>query len=148
MMDTPLKTVFYSIERAIKEYRKLVQRNLAKVNDRITVDQALTLMILDQDDSLSQRELADILFRDNASMTRTMQLMVGHGWLDRPEHASDGRRRQLRITRKGKKLLEDIAPVVKENRRLALKNISGTEQKSLMLSLGKIIDNCQPDSES
>lgn len=143
MVENPLRTVFYSIERAIKEYRQLVQRNLSAVSDKITVDQALVLMILAENDSLSQRELASILFRDNASMTRTLQLMVGHGWIRQVTNPSDKRSKQLKLMESGEKMLDTISPVVRNNRKQALAGIPVNSQKDLVSTLEKIISNCQ-----
>ena len=84
-MDTIIatKTVFYTIERAIKEYRKFAQNNIAdKVKD-ITVDQALILFFLEKHPELSQQEIATLVFKDKASVTRMINLMVSKGYIER-----------------------------------------------------------------
>ncbi len=141
-MDTPLKTVFYSIERTIKEYRKFAQRNLNQVSKDITVDQALILMILEKDASLSQRQLAVLLFRDNAAITRTIQLMVKNGFIRQETSKTDRRQMRLILTKKGSDLLSEIRPVILQNRRHATENINETEINSLVSTLDKIYGNC------
>ncbi|TRX16230.1 hypothetical protein FNW25_16885, partial [Flavobacterium franklandianum] len=72
----PTGTVLYLIEQAIKEYRKVSQRNISKIVKDITIDQCLVLIILNNDAEISQNELANLIFKDNASITRMIELMV------------------------------------------------------------------------
>ncbi|MEG2103409.1 MAG: hypothetical protein RRY99_18090, partial [Flavobacterium sp.] len=62
-IENPTGTALYSIEKAIKEYRKLAQKNITKVVKDITVDQCLVLIILQQNESISQNELANLVFK-------------------------------------------------------------------------------------
>ncbi|QGK74484.1 hypothetical protein [Flavobacterium sp. SLB02] len=50
---TPTGTVLYTIEQAIKEYRKVCQKNIQKVVSDITVDQCLVLIILNDNVKIS-----------------------------------------------------------------------------------------------
>jgi hypothetical protein len=45
-IKNPTGTVLYLVEQAIKEYRKVSQKNISKVVKDITVDQCLVLIIL------------------------------------------------------------------------------------------------------
>ena len=82
-LKNPTGTVLYSIEHTIKEYRKIAQKNISKVVKDITVDQCLILMILNDDSKISQNELAGLIFKDNASITRMIELMVKKDYLIR-----------------------------------------------------------------
>lgn len=146
-MTMPLKTVFYSIERAIKEYRKFSQRNLIKKEPEITVDQALILNLLHDQPDLSQKEIASLLFKDNAAMTRMIEGMVKKGMLDKSAHPEDKRRSSITLTVKGKQTLKNIIPVILSNRNTALEGISEEEIALLVRLLQKIIRNVnQPNS--
>lgn len=146
-MTMPLKTVFYSIERAIKEYRKFSQRNLIKKEPEITVDQALILNLLHDQPDLSQKEIASLLFKDNAAMTRMIEGMVKKGMLDKSAHPEDKRRSSITLTVKGKQTLKNIIPVILSNRNTALQGISEEEIALLVRLLQKIIRNVnQPNS--
>ncbi|MDY8135868.1 MarR family transcriptional regulator [Aquimarina sp. 2201CG5-10] len=136
------KVIFYSIERAIKEYRKFAQKSIsAKIND-ITVDQGLVLSFLNNYPELSQKEIAKMMFRDNASMTRMIDLMVKKGYLERSMNDKDRRRHTIEITDNGKQILEELPPVISSNRKIALKGITNEEIEQLEKTLGKIISNC------
>lgn len=139
----PTGTVLYLIEQAIKEYRKVSQRNISKIVKDITVDQCLVLIILSKDEQISQNELANLIFKDNASITRMIELMVKKDYLNRTIHKEDRRKFNLEITEKGKKTLELINPIVILNRETALNGLSLEEINLLDKTLNKIITNCK-----
>jgi len=145
MNSNPLRTIFYTIERAIKEYRKYAQKNISKQIDDITLDQALVLMILKENSSLSQKEMSEFLFKDYASMTRMIELMVKKKYLKRSQNKKDKRRSILTITKKGEDAIKILIPTIKINRINALEGITDLEIKQLNKILKKIISNCNKD---
>lgn len=140
-MGIPAKTVFYTIERTIKTYRKFSKKHFLKVVDDITVDQKLILQYLNDYPELSQNEIAELVFKDSASLTRMIDLMVGKGYLERSVNPKDRRRFIVELTPKGKEILEKLAPVIVENRKKAFAGISGEELIQLEKTLYKIISN-------
>jgi DNA-binding MarR family transcriptional regulator len=141
--SNPTGTVLYSIEQAIKEYRKVSQKNISKIVKDITIDQCLVLIILNKDSNISQNVLANLIFKDSASITRMIELMVKKEYLIRTIHKEDRRKFNLEITEKGKKTLELIEPVIKINRETALDGLSLEEINFLEKTLHKIISNCK-----
>ncbi|PAM96487.1 hypothetical protein B4N84_03430 [Flavobacterium sp. IR1] len=141
--QNPTKTVLYSIEHAIKEYRKISQKNIEKVVSDITVDQCLVLIILNENNNVSQIEIAKLIFKDNASITRIIELMVKKDYLTRETNALDKRKTKLEITDKGKKTIELLTPVIHLNRKTALDGLSFEEINILDKILDKIITNCK-----
>lgn len=142
-LENPTGTALYSIEKAIKEYRKLAQKNISKVVKDITVDQCLILIILNDNQNISQIELANLVFKDNASITRMIELMVKNEYLNRTIHPQDRRKFNLEITDKGIKTLQLIEPIIKSNRQIALEGLSLEEIASLEKTLNTIIANCK-----
>lgn len=141
--QNPTKTVLYSIEHAIKEYRKISQKNIEKVVSDITVDQCLVLIILNENNNVSQIEIAKLIFKDNASITRIIELMVKKDYLTRETNSLDKRKTKLEITDKGKKTIELLTPVIHLNRKTALDGLSFEEINMLDKILDKIITNCK-----
>ncbi|TPG38420.1 MarR family transcriptional regulator [Flavobacterium pectinovorum] len=113
-----------------------------KVVKDITVDQGLVLIILSENQNIAQNELANLVFKDNASITRIIELMVKKEYITRTIHAEDRRKFNLEITEKGLKTLELIQPVIKTNRQTALEGLSMQEIDLLDKTLNKIITNC------
>ncbi|OUL63900.1 MarR family winged helix-turn-helix transcriptional regulator [Flavobacterium sp. AJR] len=140
---TPTGTVLYTIEQTIKEYRKICQKNIQKIVDDITVDQCLVLIILNDNATISQIEMAKLIFKDNASVTRIIELMVKKDYLTRETNELDKRKSKLVITEKGQKTIVLLTPVFKLNRNTALDGLSADEIEFLDKILHKIISNCK-----
>lgn len=138
----PKQTIFYSIENAIKAYRKYAQKQLSDVVTGITVDQMLILTVLEENPDIAQNEMAAMLFKDYASITRMIELLVKNEYLTRAINESDRRKYILKISNKGKDTLKKLKPVILQNRADALKGISDAEMDQLYTSLNKIINNC------
>lgn len=141
--SNPTGTVLYTIEQTIKEYRKISQKNINKVVDDITVDQCLVLIILNEKPDYSQKEIADLIFKDSASITRIIELMVSKNYLTRQIHGLDRRKFSLEITEKGKNTIELLSPIITQNRNTALDGLSEDEIEMLDKVLSKIISNCK-----
>jgi DNA-binding MarR family transcriptional regulator len=142
-IKNPTGTVLYLVEQAIKEYRKVSQKNISKVVKDITVDQCLVLIILNKESKISQNELAQLVFKDNASITRMIELMVKNDYLIRTIHQEDRRKFKLEISPKGKRTIEMIKPIIQINRKTALNGLSLEEINLLEKTLAKIITNCK-----
>ncbi|MDQ2772435.1 MAG: MarR family transcriptional regulator [Bacteroidota bacterium] len=142
IVDTPTQTVLYSLEQAIKAYRKLCQRNISQVMHNLTVDQALALLVLEQHPALSQHEIAELVFKDKASITRIIELLVQKGFVDRAMHATDRRKFELRITPKGRDTIAQLGGTIQRNQQTALAGLSEAELAGFYATLQKIIVNC------
>ena len=141
--NNPTGTVLYKIEQTIKEYRKISQKNISQIVNDITVDQCLLLIILNKNATYSQKEIAELIFKDNASITRIIELMVQKKYLLRKINESDRRKFNLEITEKGKNTIELLTPIIQKNRQDALEGLSKNEIELLDKLLAKIISNCK-----
>ncbi|PIB30629.1 MarR family winged helix-turn-helix transcriptional regulator [Maribacter sp. 4G9] len=141
-LKAPTDIVIYSIEKAIKSYRKMAQANIRKVERNITIDQVLLLILLKNGPDLTQVEMAEMLFKDYASITRMIELMVKNDYLTRNENQEDRRRKELIVSKKGENIITKLFPIIEENRNTALKGLSQSEIDLLDLLLKKIITNC------
>jgi len=139
----PSKTIFHSVESTIKAYRKFAQQNISKEVENITLDQSMVLLYLKEFPNLKQNELADLLFKDNASLTRIINTMVKHGFLKRSINEKDRRRFNLKITTEGEKVIELLPNIINNNRTKSLLGITKSELDQLNDILNKIKNNCQ-----
>jgi DNA-binding MarR family transcriptional regulator len=71
---------------------------------QFTVLQALSLV-----GEVSQGELGEILAMDSTTLTRTLEIMCGHGWIVK-QHGEDRRERRLRLSKDGEAQLERALP--------------------------------------
>lgn len=135
--------IFYYVEKAIKSYRQFAQKELKRAGLKITVDQWLTLNCLNENPEISQKELAEMVFKDTASVTRIIELLVQAGYLKRAMHNSDGRRAVLQITKQGKGLLEKAAKVVSAYRKQAQEGIAAKDIENAKRVMAAISNNCK-----
>lgn len=141
--NLPSQTIFYSIEKTIKEYRRFAQNNIYKQFNDITVDQGLILQFLNCHADLTQIEIGKLIFKDNASVTRMIELMVRKGYLSRSVSNADRRKSNIEITFKGKNIIDKLEGIILANREKALRDISEGELVQLKNTLNKIINNCK-----
>jgi len=92
---------------------------------------------------IPQNQLAELTFKDVASVTRMIDLLVKKEYLIRSIHADDRRRFVLEITEKGQKIIEKVSLIVNENRSIALKGLSDDDVSQMQSSLRQIIENCK-----
>ena len=141
-IENPQETIFYAIEKAIKTYRQFAQRNINAKNIDITVDQLLVLRAIDDFPGISQTSISKMVFKDFASITRMIELMVRRGYLERTYHQQDRRRHALNVTKLGKSVLRRLNKIVAKNREVALSGLSQEVQDELRTHLEKISMNC------
>jgi MarR family transcriptional regulator for hemolysin len=134
---------FYTLEKSIKIYRKYAQSQILKNNFEITIDQWLILKTLQENKGLSQNQIAELVFKDIASITRIIEILVNKKLIDRKIDTNDRRKFNLEITENGNKIIEKIYPIVIENRKQALTDLSIEEINNLKSQLEKIITNCK-----
>lgn len=142
-MEKAEGVIFYVVDKAIKAYRQFAQRTITEAGFDITIDQWLVLNMLSEHPGISQGEIAERVFKDAASVTRIIDLLIRKGYLVRENHQTDRRRFTLELTKEGKALIRSISKVVETYRGQALKGISEKELQSVRETLNQIIENCK-----
>lgn len=92
--------------------------------------------------------MARAVFKDVASITRIVQLLESKGLLVRHTHERDGRRSTLKLTPRGMGIIKTLAPVIAENRRVALRGLKPAELKRTQELLDTIVMNCRPETDA
>ncbi|MBL7979874.1 MAG: MarR family transcriptional regulator [Bacteroidetes Order II. Incertae sedis bacterium] len=140
-MEKLSNIIFYTLEKSIKTYRQFAQRNISAAGFTITIDQWLVLKTIQEDSSISQQQLALKVFKDFASITRIIELLVKNGYLIRNFHKEDRRRFELTLSKEGVTIIKSLEPVINKNRTKALYGLSVEDIENLQTSLNKIISN-------
>ena len=136
------EVIFYTLEKSIKAYRRFAQQEISKQGYDLTIDQWLVLRSLQENKQLSQKQIAEVLFKDFASITRIIEILVQKEYVVRRISTGDRRTFELEITDAGDKIIEAIYPIVIKNRKQALKNISPDDVQHLKTQLETLITNC------
>lgn len=134
--------IFYTIEKSIKSYRQFAQRNITEAGFDITIDQWLVLKTIEEDSVATQQQIAAKAFKDIASITRIIELLVKKNFVLRDFH-TDRRRFDLSLTDEGKDILVKVQPIITSNRKTALTGLSESEINTIQLALSKIIISVQ-----
>jgi MarR family transcriptional regulator, transcriptional regulator for hemolysin len=137
--------LFYTLDKSIKTYRQFAQRNMAAEGFELTIDQWLVLKAIVDNPGWSQQEVAEAAFKDFASVTRIIELLVKKGYLTRAIHSGDRRRFLLTPTEKARRDLRAMRPVTEQNRKTALQGLNKEKVAELQQYLTRIIVNCQKE---
>ena len=137
------RVIFYSLDKTIKTYRQFAQKRFLEQGFEITIDQWLVLNAIYEKPDITQFDIAGKVFKDTASVTRIIDLLIKKGLLKREVHSSDRRRFTLELTTEGRKLITKITDVVEQNRSIALQGITEKELIRMKETLNHIIDNCK-----
>ena len=136
-------TLLYTLDKCFRTYNQFSQRNVRKAGYDITIDQWLILKSVAENPDITQNDISKIVFKDSASITRIIQLLVNAGYLKREIHAADRRRVNLTLTESGKKITIDVNEIAKQNRAAALKDVDQQSIEEMKTLLQKIISNCK-----
>lgn len=135
-------TFFYNLEKTVKTYRQFFQSQLRKNGFEITLDQWLVLHTLIEYPEASQMEIATRVFKDKASVTRIIELLVQNAYLTRNIHPSNRRMFLLTLTPKGEATLEALKDLVAQFRSTALAGIPLEKIEETQQLLDAIVANC------
>lgn len=92
---------------------------------------------------ISQQNIAEKAFKDNASVTRIIDLLVKSKYLDCKVNPKDRRTFILKVTVAGEDIINKVQDLVLQNRKMAQIGITIEELENLNGTLKKIIKNCQ-----
>lgn len=134
--------IFYNIDKAIRAYRNYAQRQLKAHGFTITIDQWLIIKAILENPGITQNEIGDLVFKDNASVTRIIDLMVKSDYITRQVHPDDRRKTNLNVTDSGKEVIIKVQNIVEKNRKTALNGITKDELEVMYSALLKISENC------
>lgn len=141
-MDKLEQVIFYKLENAVRTYRQFAQKQIRDAGFTITIDQWLTIKNILENPGIKQQELAENVFKDAASITRIIELLVKAKYLKRKVHRKDRRRTELLVTELGKNVISDVSAVVVEYREAALCNVDADELILLNKAIDTIVANC------
>ncbi len=135
--------IFYSIDKAIRTYRQYAQNQLKQRGFDMTVDQWIVLKCILENPEITQSEIAAKVFKDNASVTRIISLLIKAKHLSKRTMRSNRRRVVLTITPQGIETLNGMEKIVLQNRSQALRNISPQEIEVVKEVMQKMTSNCE-----
>ena len=112
------------------------QTNAHLVKSGVTADQFVCLVILDEQDGITQQELAIRATSDPNTIRAMLLLLEKQGLVTRAPHPIDRRARLVRLTAKGRRIFKELLRQVRPVRDKLLTAI-GTENEEILNELLK-----------
>lgn len=131
----------FLIEQVSKKARKYSQKEFDERALGITVDQWVLLKIVEQNNGISQRELADLSMRDAASITRSLDLLEKMLLISRNPIEGNRRQYSILLEKKGQRFINENMQMVENHRAQLVSGFSKEEVKELKKLLSKMIQN-------
>ena len=121
-------TVIYSVDMIIKNLKAELKHRIDKLDLGITGEQFVVLDTVSYYENIYPQKLSDILMKDKSNTTRMIQILADKGLLIKEAGKSNNRLVYiLKITDKGKKLVDDNMPKIKKYITEIFANISDEE---------------------
>jgi DNA-binding MarR family transcriptional regulator len=135
--------ILFLIDQTSKIAKQYSQKEFDKLSLGITVDQWVLLKIVQENEVLSQVELAKKSFRDPASITRTIDILEKKGLIMRENILDNRRQFNIKLTTEGHFFIQKNMNFVNELRALSIKGFSVEELNSLKSMLLRIQKNME-----
>ncbi len=143
-VDEKLEDVlYYLIDKTNKVARRYSQEAFVKAGYDITVDQWLVLKKIWDNKEINQVELATSLFKDTASITRILQILVRKKLVKKESKEGDRRHYLLSLTTKGEQFFKQVLGMVKSMRMQGVIDFSEAEKEQIKRLLTKMIKNLE-----
>lgn len=108
-------TIIYSIDMIIKNLKNELKHKIDKLNLGITGEQFVVLDTVSYYENIYPQKLSDIMMKDKSNTTRMIQILVDKGLITKVVGKVNNRLvYQLKITKQGKKLVDDNMPKIKK----------------------------------
>ena len=133
------KSIGFIIYRTALALKAALQRTLKERRFNITPEQFGILHVLQEEEGLSQKEIGNILFKDKPNVSRMLDALERKRLIHR--QATDRRRNAIFLTTEGKKLVEEIIPVIEQLKEESVKGLLSREIEALESMLDKIYAN-------
>ena len=106
----------------------------------IGVTEWRVVAVLGRYPDLSAGEVAARTAMDKVAVSRAVARLLGRGLVERDTHGDDRRRSVLALSRDGKRIYDDIAPLALDLERRLLSRLDGDERTALDALLDKLGD--------
>ncbi|MBN7811122.1 MarR family transcriptional regulator [Algoriphagus sp. H41] len=131
----------FLLDRTARKVKQYAQQQFKTGEFDVTVDQWLVLKNLSENELLSQTELAGLVFKDNPTLTRIIDLLCKKGYVDRVPHPQDRRSFQLHLTESGLAKVNELRPKILEIREKAWENLNERDFDEFKRILNTIYQN-------
>ncbi|WP_291779571.1 MarR family transcriptional regulator [Cecembia sp.] len=131
----------FLLDRTARRVKQYAQRKFKLAEFDITVDQWLVMKNLSENELLSQSELAHLVFKDQPTLTRIIDILNKKGYVERNPHPQDRRSFQLILTEEGISKVKELKPQISSIREKAWENLNEKDFEEFKRILNTIYTN-------
>ncbi|MCG6189508.1 MarR family winged helix-turn-helix transcriptional regulator [Maribellus maritimus] len=121
------KPLTYLLGQTMKLVKFKLLSKFKENNVDLNMEQFTVLIYLNQNDTLTQQDLANHFMRDKSIVLRQVNTLINLELLVRKENKNDKRKKNLKLTEKGKALLQFSQKVSREVSSELLKGVTDEE---------------------
>ncbi|MBK7505627.1 MAG: MarR family transcriptional regulator [Bacteroidetes bacterium] len=140
-MENLDSNVFYNLDKCIKFYKKYAHKRLLENGFDISIDQWLILKFIFENPDANQSQIAKSMLKDNASVSRIIDILIAKDMIVRKQKVGDKRTSQFKLTKSSIDLLDVLNPITLMNKGDIMDSISYKEVLKMNENLKKIIEN-------
>lgn len=134
-------TLGYTIGRTNWYIKTLLNKLLKEEGFSITNEQWVVLKVIAFSPGLSQTEIAEKSLKDKTNITRILDLLEKHGYIERQKDDRDRRMYRIYITKEGRDILQAINPITRKLEEISIGSLSTKKQKELIDSLDGVCNS-------
>lgn len=143
MSEELFNSYSFLLDRTARRVKQYAQQRFKELGFNITVDQWIVMKHLYEHEEMKQNELAELLFKDNPTLTRIIDLLCSKGLTVRNIHPNDRRSFVVSLTKEGVKKVEQLTPKVKDIRLKAWNGLSERDFNQFKKILNTIYQNLE-----
>jgi DNA-binding MarR family transcriptional regulator len=135
--------LLYWVYRVQTEGVALLSRRFRGAGYDITPEQFGVLARLRVQQGLNQSQLGERMLKDRHNITRILNLLEKHGYIERRPDISDRRIFRIFLTESGQGIQEELAPIVAKHVDELLDGIHNKDRETIRRILERIVANIQ-----
>lgn len=123
-----VESILYTMEQTVVYTKIKAAQIISELNIDVTIDQFAALDAIYSNDDICQRDLSKIILKDRSNTGRILNIIEEKGFIKRSVETKGKRLvKKIYITDKGKKLIEENLPKIKNEFSKVFENISEEE---------------------
>ena len=132
---------YFQIELTARRIRQYGQNVLKSQGIDITIEQWLVLNVINENESISQIDVGEILVKDKPTISRMVNQLEKKKFIIKSTSSTDSRKVELSISKKGEALISSLYPIIEKIRFTGLNKLTKKEKEDIRTILEKIRKN-------
>ena len=138
-----IKKLVENMQTLSTNVRQYFHKRLSDVKVDITYEMVKVLILLSDNKYMNQQQIADLTFKNKASLTSLLNNMEKRHLVVRNEDNADRRNKIITLTPKGKDLFSKVNPIFDEMYDLLYKDVTNEEitiMNNVVLKMNKTVE--------